>query len=125
MSLLLIYVAIVTPYRVAFIEEEEGMAWFTTDLMIDCLFFADVLVNCFLAYYDKDKHVITNKKQIFIAYLKGWMLFDLLACLPLQLILSTNKDYSSLLRVARLPRLYRIIKMAKLMRMLKLVKNRG
>ena len=53
------------------------------------------------------------------------MVLDLLACLPLQLLLETSTDYSSLIRVARLPRLYKMVKMAKLMRMLKLVKNRG
>lgn len=71
MSLLLLEVAIVTPYRVSFIEEEEGMAWFASDLIIDCLFFIDVIVNCFLAFYDKDKHVVYDKKKILLHYLKG------------------------------------------------------
>lgn len=81
-SLLLIYIAIFTPYRVAFIEEEED-DWFIVDLCIDACFFCDVVVNCFTAYYDFDKNLVTDKHKILVNYFKGWMIFDILACLPL------------------------------------------
>mmetsp|Transcript_35147 Transcript_35147/g.6321 ORF Transcript_35147/g.6321 Transcript_35147/m.6321 type:complete len:84 (+) Transcript_35147:296-547(+) len=82
----------------------------------------DVIANCFLAYYDSDMNLIVSKRRIFLNYLSGWMIPDILACLPFQLLFESSKDYSSLIRIARLPRLYRLIKVAKLMRMLKIVK---
>jgi ABC-type transporter Mla maintaining outer membrane lipid asymmetry permease subunit MlaE len=56
--------------------------------------------------------------------MRTWMFIDLMACIPFQFILATNKSYEGLVRVARLPRLYRLIKMAKLARMLKIIKHR-
>jgi hypothetical protein len=67
---LLIYTATVTPYRIALIDEDE-IEWFILDLIIDGLFFIDVMVNCFLAYYDDEMNVIVNRRQVFIHYLKG------------------------------------------------------
>jgi len=78
-----------------------------------------------LAYYDDEMNVIVSKKKIFINYAKGWLLLDLFACFPFQLLMPSSKDYSSLIRIGRLPRLYRLIKMGKLIRMLKVIKTRN
>jgi hypothetical protein len=43
--MLLIYTATVMPYRIAFIENEMFDAWWWVDLVIDFLFFCDVIVN--------------------------------------------------------------------------------
>ena len=42
---LLIYTATVMPYRMAFIESEFGDDWFYTEIVIDSLFFIDLIVN--------------------------------------------------------------------------------
>mmetsp|Transcript_16211 Transcript_16211/g.23456 ORF Transcript_16211/g.23456 Transcript_16211/m.23456 type:complete len:616 (-) Transcript_16211:47-1894(-) len=123
-TMLLLYTATITPYRVAFIDEDE-FGWFLFDTIIDGVFLVDVGVNCLLAYYDDKRNLVTDRKQIFMNYLKTWLVPDLLACLPMQLLLQNSKNYSSLIRVARLPRLYRLIKIAKLARVVKIVKNKG
>ena len=84
---LLIYTATITPFRLALVEEET-IDWFVIGLIIDGLFFSDVIVNCFLCYYDSDNNIITSHKKIFLNYLTGWMLLDILACIPLQAIMS-------------------------------------
>lgn len=53
------------------------------------------------------------------------MWFDLIACLPFQLVLDSGTDWGALIRLGRLPRLYRIIKFAKLFRIMKVYKNRS
>jgi CRP-like cAMP-binding protein len=113
--LILGYTAIVTPYRIAF-SEDDGVYWIITDLIVDFLFFCDVVVNCFLAYYDYDMNLVVDKRKILLAYFKGWMVFDVIACIPVQFLLETEADYSSLVRIIRLPRLYRLIKMTKFLK---------
>jgi hypothetical protein len=65
LALLLIYTALVMPYRMAFIDSKFGDDWFIAELIIDMLFFCDVLVNIFSAYVDNDGNIITNRKMIF------------------------------------------------------------
>ena len=122
-TLLLLYTAVVTPYRVAFVEEDTT-DWLIVDLVIDSIFFIDVLVIMFLAYYDKENNLEVRNKVIIKSYLKTWMVPDLIACLPFQVILENERNYNSLIRVAKLPRLYRMLKLAKLFRMVKIIKNK-
>ena len=122
MFLLLMFVALVTPYRVA-LEAEDSVEWIIVDTTIDGFFFMDMLLNCFMAYYDSEKSLITSHKKILLTYGKSWLLFDFFACLPIQFIQTSN--YNSLVRLSRLPRLYRLIRMFRLMRMLKVIKHRA
>lgn len=122
MTLLLIYTAIVTPFRVSFIEFEET-SWVIVEYVFSTIFFIDFLINCSMAYYDSDKNLVCDRKKILSNYLFGWMIPDLFACLPFNLILESNKQYNSLIRVARIPRLYRLFKIAKLLRITKVMKN--
>jgi hypothetical protein len=89
------------------------------------LFFTDVVVNCFLAYYNENNELVVSHRQIIRNYAKGWMAIDLLACIPLHYAVSElAKDYQTLIRVARLPRLYRLIKIAKFARVLRDVQRK-
>jgi len=129
LAVLLIYTATVMPFSMAFIEAERWGSWFVMDLVIDCLFFLDVLVNLFSCYYDSSGKLVTSKKQIFFRYLKTWLLIDLLACFPFGLIedgdeqRTSSKDYNSFLRLLRLPRLYRLFRISRLIKMFKHYKH--
>lgn len=122
MTLLLIYTAIVTPYRVSFIDNEDS-TWIIVEYFFSALFFADFLVNCCLAYYDREKNLVCEQRKILSNYFIGWMIPDLFACLPFNIIFESNKQYNSLVRVARIPRLYRLFKITKLLRIAKVMKN--
>ena len=122
MFLLLIFVAVVTPYRVA-LESEDTLAWLVIDTVVDSLFFMDLVMNFFLAFYDIGKSLVTSHKRILVTYVKSWLLFDLLACIPIQHLQTSS--YNSLVRLSRLPRLYRLIRMFRIMRMLKVIKHRA
>jgi hyperpolarization activated cyclic nucleotide-gated potassium channel 2 len=121
-TLLLIYTATITPYRVALVETEEE-AWVALDYAIDIIFGIDVCLNCVLCYYDEESALVSSHRSIFMHYLRTWMIPDIVASLPFQLIISSN--YNSLIRVLRLPRVYKLIKLGKLFRILKVVKNRN
>jgi hypothetical protein len=107
----------VIPYRIA-LHDTESAYWFIVDLVVDSLFAIDVGINCCLAYFEEEyNELITDHRLIIKRYARTWMTVDVVACIPLHIIVSESTfGYSSLIRVARLPRLYRLIKIAKLAR---------
>ena len=119
---LMFYTLAITPYRVAFIDNDT-LAWYTIDLVVDFLFLADVIVNCVSAYYKENDILITSNKAILKNYASSWMAIDIFTSLPYTLILSSS--YSSLSRLGRFPKIYRLIKIAKLIRIMKFLKNKN
>jgi hypothetical protein len=83
--LLVIYVAIVVPYRLAF-SLEESKATKTISYVIDFSFLIDIILTFFTAYYDEPNFTeVDNYKDIAISYLKGWFIFDVLSIFPFEL----------------------------------------
>jgi CRP-like cAMP-binding protein len=119
--LLLIYTATVIPYRISLVETDD-ISFIIWDTIVDFLYFLDTVFNCFLAYYNQDGELITDKKKIFYNYLRGWLFIDLVSCAPVQIIFQTGSSYS---KVGKLPKLSRLIKMTKLIRMVKIIKARS
>jgi len=129
-AVLLIYTATVMPFSMAFVESEPWDVLYTFDLVLDALFFLDVIVNIFSCYTDEEGKLVTNRKKIFIKYLRSWMLIDLAACFPFSLIrddeestYSSSGEYNNFLRLLRLPRLYRLFRITRLLKMIKHYKH--
>lgn len=62
-------------------------------------------------------------------YLKGWFLIDVMAIMPLDVIIkstqgsvSSQGQVNSLIRVTRIGKLYKLVKVTRLVRLLKVVK---
>jgi hypothetical protein len=121
---LLIYTALVTPFRTAFYQVEQ-LDWIVIDAVVDFIFAIDLFCNFFFAYFDSEYNLITKRSLIMKKYVLSWFLVDLVSIIPINFIIQSGKDYGSLARIARLPRLYRLIKMTKLARMLKIIKERN
>lgn len=109
---LMSYTVTVTPYRVAFVEDDD-LIWTVLDLVVDGLFGIDVVVNFFTPYFDVSESLIVDKKKIALHYMFSWFLIDVVSCMPFQVVFDEQSDYGSLMRMGRLPRLYRIIKFSK------------
>lgn len=131
---LLIYTAYITPYRVVFIDSStEYDSWFFIENGVDALFFIDILITLNSAYYDDKGKIVTNRLNIFISYLKSWLLLDILGVFPFSLLdqyLNSSENdssqfdnYNDLLKLLRLPRLYRLIRIARLLKFLKKAKT--
>ena len=86
MTFILLITCMETPYIIAFIPEEP-MSLRIFNYAIDGLFFVDIIVIFNTVYYDNDITIIDNHKEIAINYLKGWFAVDLLAILPIDVIL--------------------------------------
>ena len=129
-SMLLIYTATVMPLRLSFIDGELYDTWWYVEIILDFLFFLDIIVNLISAYIDTEGNVVTSRKKIILSYAKSWMALDVLACFPFDFIEndqseydSSNGKYNSMLRFLRLPRLYRIVRLSRLLKILKHAKN--
>ena len=109
---LLLFTAVVTPFRISFYDEEP-LEWIITNTIVDVLFAIDIVLNFFSAYFDSSEELITDKNKIAKEYLKGWFTIDFISILPINYALGSTQDYTSLARLARLPRLYKLIKMTK------------
>ena len=110
---LLLYSATVIPYRAAF-SEEDPLGWKLLDGVVDILFLCDIFLSFFTAFYDSDLKVVTDRPTIAKNYLTSWFIIDAVAIFPFDLCMQTQKDYSSLARIARLPRLYKLLKITRL-----------
>lgn len=122
-TVLLLFTAIVTPYRIAFVQNDD-ITWTVIDNMTDATFCVDMILNFFTAYQDANDELITSRRKIATSYLKSWFFVDIVSILPINYALQVS-DYASLSRLARLPKLYRLIKMTKLSRILKVIKERN
>lgn len=131
---LLIYTSYITPYRIAFMDSSITYdSWFFVESTVDVLFFIDILITLNSAYRDTKGKLVTNRCQIFIAYLKTWLLLDILGIFPFSFIeeyMNSSGDsesqfdnYNDLLKFMRLPRLYRLIRIARLFKFIKKAKK--
>jgi hyperpolarization activated cyclic nucleotide-gated potassium channel 2 len=120
--LLLLYAAIIVPYRVCLVES-SSFAMFCVDLFIDASFSIDIVLTFFTAIKIKDL-IVTSRAQIAKSYFKGWFFIDLITTIPFQLLEGAEDEAqnSKALRLARLPRLYRLIRILRLLRVLKMLK---
>jgi hypothetical protein len=121
---LMMYTAIIMPYRVSFVDQDSGN-WPVIENVIDMIFFCDILVTLNVAYYNIDNVLITSRKLIFLTYFKSWLLVDLAASFPQNLVLNSNgsdsrsSNRSDLFRLARLTRLYRLVRLVRFLKIAK------
>jgi len=60
LMILLIYTAFITPIRLAFIEE-FNIIWFSLELIVDILFFLDILITFNTAYFNEEGVLIVDR----------------------------------------------------------------
>mmetsp|Transcript_7565 Transcript_7565/g.9901 ORF Transcript_7565/g.9901 Transcript_7565/m.9901 type:complete len:101 (-) Transcript_7565:128-430(-) len=80
---ILLYFSTYVPFRIAFVEEEEPLGLKIWDYFVDAIFFIDIFVNFFSAVELADGKVETRLNVIACMYLRGYLLIDLVATVPL------------------------------------------
>ena len=81
-TMMLLFTAVVSPYRIAFVEVDD-FTWIMVEYVTDLTFFIDMCLNFFFAYYDGNDEVVDNRRIIAMNYLKGWFGCDILTVLPI------------------------------------------
>lgn len=140
-AVILITTAIIVPLRVGFSITSYGIAY-CIDCIIDTYFWIDMGLNFITAFEDADNQnkLVTDPKLIFANYLKGWLIPDVLGCLPVDLATKIAEDTllcsfsldgcttpsnnsGSLFRLFKLLRLFRLMKLLRLMRIGRLLER--
>ena len=138
---ILLYVALVVPFRVGYRQPAEG-PWYVVDLLFDIYFYVDVVLNFLTGYVDPDdeERVVYEPWAIAREYARTWLSIDIVACLPIDLIIrisegrllcsmaaggctggdSASDTSGQLLRLFKLLRLFRLMKLLRLARIARL-----
>ncbi|KAF4316334.1 hypothetical protein BBO99_00008737 [Phytophthora kernoviae] len=94
---IIIYQSIMLPFGLAFGSNDTTVI----DILMSCIFATDILVGFNTPYADDvdEAEYIIDRWQIASNYLRGWFLFDLLACLPFDYVLLLINNSKSNLNI--------------------------
>lgn len=128
---LLLYVALLIPYRIGFSHDTEpGDFGFVLDVFIDMFFIADIYLNFRTAVWNQHGTLTYESKGIAKAYIKGWFVVDTLGCLPVNYVLliidpqgSSDSGAGRGNKVLRVLRLFKLLKLLRLARLQRIVKR--
>jgi len=72
-------------------------------LVVSLFFFADLVVNFSTGYRDEDDRCVMERTKIIQNYLRSWFLVDLLAWVPIDLLVPGLLRWNCVLRAAKIP----------------------
>jgi len=127
--ILAISTALFLPIRMAFMDETDiakGYLYF--DLFTDFIFIVDIGLQFFFVEEDVNGEIIVDIKKLAVSYLKSWFAIDMIASIPVSLILFLSKksdiDHSiASIRFLKLTKFTRLYRLLSLFKMIKLLKN--
>lgn len=112
---MIIYSAIVVPYRICFESPASGLMW-VFEQILTLVFIVDVVFNFNTAHSDNAETWVVDRREIACRYLSGWFWIDVPSCVPvelLDLVLEGEQKQMGLLRFLRLFRLIRLLRLLK------------
>ena len=121
---LLMYVAVAVPFQMAFVRRSrwDPTHWATYwETAVDVFFIADIVRNCFTAYYDRGT-LILDQRKIIRHYMCSWFLIDFVASFPLDWFIGfamsdeEERGQSQLLLLLRLSKLWKLVRLLRLWR---------
>jgi len=130
--LIVVFQSLHIPFVVSF-QPPQRLSWFVADLVFDVIFMTDL---CFafnlMTRVSPSQPWVTDRWDIARAYFKGWFAVDLIASIPLDLVIegvvgaeaSSQTAALGLLKAMRLPRLLRLLKILRVLRFSKLLAHR-
>ncbi|TKY58162.1 Potassium channel AKT1 [Spatholobus suberectus] len=109
--ILVFYTAWICPFEFGFLDNSKG-ALAITDNVVNGFFAIDIVLTFFVAYLDKSTYLlIDDHKLIALRYAKSWLILDVLATIPYEVvhsILPPSLQIYSYLNILRLWRLHRV-----------------
>ena len=134
---LLVYSVISVPFQLSFPDPSDGCSSsftkqepvFYIDLLVDCLFMIDVVVNLRTAYWEHGPNtkstLVTDQASIFVNYARGWFFFDLIGAFPINLLMlafCNDEDNSNASNLLRAPKILKQLRLLRAMRILRIVR---
>merc|ERR1712139_406687 len=122
--LLMLYLAMSVPYRLAFDHAATSTFFVVFEIMIDLFFIADIFVNFRTAVFDESGDVCWSSKEIRRQYLTGWFTVDFVSSMPVEIITmilnSANNPTETVSNQAT--KILKMTKQVKTLRLIRLVK---
>ena len=121
----LVFVALVTPFELGFLETEVdtvgGVALFALNRVVDLVFFVDIFVQMNTMFIDSKGRKVYSRALIMRNYARTWFLVDFVSILPFELtifLLTRGNPTSSQskLKAVRFIRLLRLLKLLRVFR---------
>jgi hypothetical protein len=115
------------PLYLALGEDMYPTFFHSYNIVIDAIFWTDILLTFRTAYIGNDGRYVTDGKEIAHKYLRFWFFFDFLAVFPFDsVIMATyrnddNNPVTSISGIGKTARLMRITKMFRLIRYIRLL----
>jgi len=133
---LILFSLVIVPYRIGF-QIDTTKAVFISDIVIDFLFLADVVLRFNTAYIDPTTEMlVVSRQKIAEAYFQFWFWVDVASSIPFDLLVTGGTPWDAqddsnegtfhsvrLIRILRLVRLFKIVRMLKLRRLRKHIES--
>ena len=131
---LVLYSTVLLPLQMAEIVDMDSPGWQAFDLIVDVLFWIDLVLNFFTPYQSASGDWITDKKRMALNYLKSWFVIDFLSCLPIDTIVesalassassssSTSSAVENSLDAVKATKMARLVKNFRLLRVARIGK---
>ena len=123
LSGVLMYTATIMPITTVFYETGNLDKWFAIEIFIDIVFLIDLMLNMNTGYISAGGDLISSRKKVIIRYIKGWLLVDMISCIPFEYIETDNSSssvrYSSVAKLLRVPKFYKLLRLARVLKMFK------
>ena len=104
-GVLLMGIAVYVPYRVTFLQDLETV-WRYVEHAVDISFGIDIVLNFFTAYHiGTDGHLEYGMKNIATRYAKSFLIIDVVATFPFDLVIPSGSSDSGVNRSAKLANL--------------------
>jgi hypothetical protein len=120
-SFLILYSALLIPFRVGFDVEAEG-ANNKFDIAVEIVFTIDIFLT-FITGYKEQEALISDRCMIARRYISSFFFIDLVSILPIDYVLEATRPSakgSGSARIIRVLRLFRLMKLARLFRLRRL-----
>eukprot|EP00397_Hematodinium_sp_SG-2012_P008284 GEMP01008340.1.p1 GENE.GEMP01008340.1~~GEMP01008340.1.p1 ORF type:complete len:783 (+),score=118.34 GEMP01008340.1:464-2812(+) len=138
MATLIMYTAIIFPYRTCFIDfrvtypnpaqsdpNEVVSFWTIMDSLVDIVFIIDLILNFFMPFIDDAGETVTRPEDIWIRYIRGWFWLDATACIPafvFAAIIGSAEGANKSTRLFRVHQIGRIMRLSRMIRLAMLLK---
>lgn len=109
--LMSLYSALLVPLELAFnVDQDDAVKGL--DYCINVLFAVDIVINFRCSYLNDLKDEVKDSRLIALRYVKSTFVVDLVACIPLDLLLSlTTSTDSTTLRIFSMVKLIRLVRL--------------
>jgi len=134
MMVVLLYLAVGLPFRMAFFWDLRSLPWEVSDYALDVFFICDLVLNFNTAYYEAEltsqKNLVCTRKEIAKNYLKGWFTLDFVCSVPVEPLLLlvaivTGSEMSQSRSAATATKSLKLLRLVRLVRLLRMMSILG